>query len=345
MIVGFSCPRATVEETTRSTDEENNEYFMNMKLGSPLGLGKAGSVRRASGSATPRPTSAQGMAYMLHDSIAPGANFEIAQFKYFLPANVGQVRAILVLVPGSNGDGRAMAEDTVWQNFATKHRLAIVACRFTDKADNPERAFENYISVSRGSGDALLTALSHFAEQSKHPEVASARFLMWGMSAGGQYNWEFVAWKPERVIAFVVNKGGAYYSALLPKASRMVSGILFTGGKDLEFRTSTINGLFAVNHRGGALWALAEEPSAGHIVGRSRDVALALYEEVLPLRLGADGKLKPLDEKSGYLGDLKAKTFAPLGDGKVPNFSTAWLPTERVAKAWKGLVTETPFEQ
>ena len=50
------------------------------------------------------------------------------------------------LVPGSNGDGRPMAEDAFWQAFATKHRLAIVACRFTDKPH--EQAFlEDYVKV------------------------------------------------------------------------------------------------------------------------------------------------------------------------------------------------------
>jgi pimeloyl-ACP methyl ester carboxylesterase len=33
------------------------------------------------------------------------------------------------------------------------------------------------------------------------------------MSAGGQFNYEFAAWKPDRVAAFVVNKGGIYYTA------------------------------------------------------------------------------------------------------------------------------------
>ena len=59
--------------------------------------------------------------------------------------------------------------------------------------------------------------------------------------------------------------------------------MLFVGGKDLEFRTNTIAGLFAVNRRAGALWALAEEPGAAHIVGRSRDVAIT-FEDVLALR-------------------------------------------------------------
>jgi hypothetical protein len=50
-----------------------------------------------------------------------------------------------------------MAQDSIWQGFASRHRLAIVACRFTDRPH--EQGFiEEYIAVSKGSGDALLTA-------------------------------------------------------------------------------------------------------------------------------------------------------------------------------------------
>lgn len=277
---------------------------------------------------------------MLDDSIPPGANFAIAQFRFWMPPASGAVRGVLVLVPGSNGDGRSMAQDSVWQDFATKQNLAIIACRFTDKPHDLG-FIEEYIAVSRGSGDALLGALAGFAAKSGHPEVATAPFLMWGMSAGGQFSWEFVAWKPERVISFVVNKGGIYYSALLPRASREVPGLLFTGGKDLAFRTNTINGLFALNRRAGALWALTDEPSAGHVVGRSRDMALAFYADVLALRvLQSRAPLATLSEKSGWLGDFDAKTVAPLGDAKVPNHPTAWLPTERTALLWQSVVTE-----
>ncbi len=99
------------------------------------------------------------------------------------------------------------------------------------------------------------------------------------MSAGGEFNYEFVAWKPERVIAFVVNKGNIYYTALAPRAARNVPGVLFVGEKDLEYRINAIVGLFGINCRGGALWALAEEPGVGHVVGRSRDVAMVLFED------------------------------------------------------------------
>src|SRR4051812_42213975 len=64
----------------------------------------------------------------IDETIPPGANFEKAEFRLWLPPDRAPVQATLVLVPGSNGDGRPMADDPAWQAFAVKHKLAIVAC-------------------------------------------------------------------------------------------------------------------------------------------------------------------------------------------------------------------------
>jgi len=283
-------------------------------------------------------------AQTIDDSIAPGRNYDKAQFRLWVPPDAGKLRAVLVLVPGSNGDGRAMAEDTTWQNFAARNKLAIVACRFTDKP-HEQNFIEDYANVSQGSGQALLDGLSHLAARAGHPEIASAPLLFWGMSAGGEFNYEFAAWKPERVVAFVVNKGGIYYSALTPRATREVPALLFIGGKDLESRVNTITGLFAVNRRGGALWALTEEPGAAHVVGRSRDMSIIFFDDVLPLRLSdSAGALKPLAESAGFVGDFKSKSTRAVADSATPNYPTAWLPTARVARAWQAMLTEKPFE-
>src|SRR5262245_810738 len=159
----------------------------------------------------------------IDESVPPGDNYDKAEFRLWLPERLGSVRAVVIMTPGSNGDGRSQVEDTGWQGFAVKNKVALVGCRFTDKAH--EQGFiEEYVNVSRGTGRALETALSAFAKRSKHPELATAPLLLWGMSAGGQFNYEFVAWKPERVAAFVVNKGGIYYSALLSREARNVPG-------------------------------------------------------------------------------------------------------------------------
>ena len=273
----------------------------------------------------------------------PGANYDTAAFRLWYPRTTGPVRGILVLVPGSNEDGRSMVDDSVWRAFATSHRLALLGCYWTDHP-HPLDFIEEYINVSQGSGQTFLNALTTLAQRSRHAEVANAPLLLWGISAGGEFNYEFTAWKPERVIAFIVNKGGIYYSALVSPAARAVPGVLFVGGKDLLFRTQTIVGLFSINRRAGALWALTEEPSAEHVVGRSEELATVFFDEILPLRLdgavaspGGGVRLKALTERSGFLGDLTAKTVRPVGDGAVPNYPTAWLPTERVARAWRAV--------
>lgn len=280
------------------------------------------------------------------ETIPPGANFDKAEFRLWLPPDVAPVRAVLVLVPGSNGDGRGDVTDRVWQEFAIRNRLALLGCRLTDRPHDQD-FIEEYVDASKGSGQALLSALAALGRQTKHAELADAPLLFWGMSAGGQFNYEFAAWKPARVAAFVVNKGGIYYSALVPRAARNVPALLFVGGKDLWSRTNTISGLFAVNRRAGALWALAEEPGAAHVVGRSRDVALPFFEDVLRLRLDSTSSngLKPITDREGFVGDLAAKTFRPIAEAGAAAGPTVWLPTERVARAWQAMLTEQPFER
>lgn len=287
---------------------------------------------------------------IVDDMVASGGNYDTAEFRLWYPKKAGPVRGIVILVPGSNEDGRPMVDDSVWRAFATRHRLALVGCYFTDRP-HPKDFIEEYADVSKGSGEALLSALTTFAKRSMHPELAGAPLLLWGISAGGEFNYEFTAWKPERVIAFVVNKGGIYYSALVPQAARNVPGLLFVGEKDLEFRTKTIVGLFAINRRAGALWALTEEPGVAHDVGRSLDLSTLFFEDVLALRLGGSSRatthpetLSAVTERSGFLGDLTAKTVQALGNARVPNYPTAWLPSERVARAWRAVVTGAPFD-
>jgi hypothetical protein len=283
-------------------------------------------------------------AVTLDEAAAPGKNYAKAEFRLWYPDDAVKIQAVAVLVPGSNGDGRGAVDDPVWQAFARKNNLALVGCHFADKTHD-QGFIEEYANVPQGSGQALLDTLSAFGIKAQHPELGSAPLLLWGMSAGGQFNYEFVAWKPERVLAFVVNKGGIYYTALTSQAARAVPGMLFIGGKDLESRIDIITGLFALNRRGGALWALAEEPAAAHIVGKSRDVAIVFFEDVMSLRLGGGGALKPLTEASGFLGDPHEKTVHAMGDGKAPSYPTAWMPTMRVARAWQAMETEKPVEQ
>jgi len=243
---------------------------------------------------------------VFNHTVPPGANYDKAEFRLWVPAGAGLVRAAVVLVPGSNGDGRPMADDAFWQAFATKHGLALVGCRFTD-LPHEQRFIEDYVDVSKGSGQALVDGLASLGEASGHPELARAPLFLWGMSAGGQFNYEFASWKPERVAAFIVNKGGIYYTALTSRATREVPALLFTGEAEL-----------------GALF----------------------FEELLPLRItGPDEPLRSLADRSGFIGDLETRTYEAAESPGTPGAPNVWLPTERIAAAWRAVVTGQRIEK
>src|SRR5262245_61396736 len=109
----------------------------------------------------------------LEETIPPGVNFDKAEFRFWAPKDAELLRGIVVLVPGSNGDGRTMADDAFWREFAAKHAVALLACRFTDKPHD-QSFIEDYVNVSHGSGQALLEAIGKFASRSNHAELSSA---------------------------------------------------------------------------------------------------------------------------------------------------------------------------
>ena len=225
--------------------------------------------------------------------IAAGRNFAVAAFRYWAPPIGTALQGVLVLVPGSNGDGRAHVNDVRWQEFARRHGFALVGCCFKDHPHD-NMAIEEYARVGEGSGQALLDALAQFATSANRPELATAPLLLWGHSAGGEFNYEFACWKPDRVLAFVVNKGGYYFTHLAPRATRELPGIFFIGAKDKEFRNKSIEGIFALNRQAGAVWTLVIEPEAGHELGKTPQLAFDFFEEVLARRPpGADARREP----------------------------------------------------
>ena len=52
---------------------------------------------------------------ILDESAAPGANYDKAGFRLWLPADASSIRAIVVMGSESNGDGRSEVNDPAWQ--------------------------------------------------------------------------------------------------------------------------------------------------------------------------------------------------------------------------------------
>jgi pimeloyl-ACP methyl ester carboxylesterase len=258
--------------------------------------------------------------------IPSGANYQTAAFRLWCPAGHEPLKGILVLVPGSNGDGRPAVNDEVWQAFATQQRLALLGCCFTDKP-HPNMNIEAYAMASHGSGQALLDAIPQLASQIARPEIGQLPLLLWGHSAGGQFNYEFACAYPGRVLTFIVNKGGYYFTHLAPEPTRQIPGLFFIGERDDDFRRWSIQGIFAVNRQAGARWALATEPAAGHEEGQTRELALAWFQSLLENPAPTDAQLGHLSTKDIH----PASQPSPKPDQQL----TSWLPDHTFARRWQ----------
>jgi hypothetical protein len=296
----------------------------------------------ASPSPSPAPAAAEanadaGPPILLDAEITPRDNFTKAAFRFWTPAYHQPIRGIIVLVPGFDGDGRGMITAPAWQSLARKYRLALVSCFMQGPG---------YHEAARGTGDALLEALKQFADKSSRPEVAQAPLLLYGESAGGQFDYNFTLWKPERVMVFVVNKGGYYDGSDADSHACAVPGLFFLGLKDTDLRIHAITGIYTAGRKNGALWALAPQPNSGHEFSKTAAVARPFFDAVLKNRLPDDNAasddptaMKPMQETQGWLGDPTTHEIHDASTDGEPNRNDSWFPDQLSAQAWKAFVS------
>ncbi|MDA8762046.1 hypothetical protein N9M81_01930 [Flavobacteriaceae bacterium] len=268
-----------------------------------------------------------------------GENYKLAEFRFWNPNVNDSYKGILVLNPGFNGDGRKAVLDTVWQKFAIKHNFIIVASHF--KGYQSSEGKPSYSNASKGSGDILLKSIKKYSKEISNKDINKLPLLLYGFSAGGQFNYEFASWKPEKVISFVVNKGGYYNTGITSKQTQKVPGIFFIGEDDNYYRNNMILGIYSANRSQGANWTLITEKNTKHSPKKSKSLSISFFESILSQRLG-NNKLLTINSENPLLGFTDKKTFKYLNEiektnfnrwGKL-NFLTIWLPNQSFGEIW-----------
>ncbi|MEM6884507.1 MAG: hypothetical protein AAF571_05695 [Verrucomicrobiota bacterium] len=258
----------------------------------------------------------------------PGS-YNIAEFRLWHPNINRKPSAVLVLVPGANGDGRGMARDKKWQTLAAEFNWLIIACYLKGG---------NYQRPEAGSGDALLDAIEQMGETVGQTGLEDLPFLMWGTSAGGQFNFNYAQWKPKQVLTFVVNKG-AYYTAERDKKVRKIPALFFIGMKDSELRMKNISGLFFEGREKDAPWALIREPDQAHTIGASKEFSREYFRTIFPMRLPeGEDELQEIELDQGFVGHLETYEIAQNEDVDWDPEDSAWLPSQELMDSWLKIV-------
>jgi pimeloyl-ACP methyl ester carboxylesterase len=268
----------------------------------------------------------------------------------WIPDGVPTLRGILICGNGADADGRGQADQQHKRAWARHHGFAILATGF----------FRRFNDGFSGEDWTVLTAaMADLVERSGHPELAQAPWLCWGHSNGGQMAYGLARLAPERVIAFVVNKGGYYIDASDGGANPVAVPGLFIAGEQDEGKNSrqqVIEALYRSGRVNGAPWAWLEERRRGHELANSQALAFAWFEQVLSQRYPPElaptpsqaPVLRPLSIADGWLlaeghrhwatGDAPIRAVAAGGDDR----SMGWLPDRTTAMVMRASASYDP---
>lgn len=232
---------------------------------------------------------------------------------------VSKPLAVLVLVPGYNGNGEGLVRSAEWQEFARKHQLGLAGISFestmAEITDN-----RDYSVVTRGSGDLLLGRL-------REAYGRDLPLLMSGFSRGAFFAARFAEWKPERVLAWSAYSMGDLEE---PAASTEAAppGIVACGELDPWLGSSIV--YFKQGRAAGKPWLWISVKETGHAWSASLNAFIREYFEAILLN---KGKLDTA--KEGVWIDVdREQTVNPASE---PASVTGWLPSPRLLDTWRKL--------
>jgi hypothetical protein len=101
-------------------------------------------------------------------------------------------RAVLVLCPGTNGNGGDWIRQPEWQSFARENRLGLVGLSFESDPADPGHG---YHYVRDGSGQLLLDGIRKIYGK-------DLPLLLFGFSRGAVFACRFADWQPQRLLVW-----------------------------------------------------------------------------------------------------------------------------------------------
>lgn len=271
------------------------------------------------------------------------------KYTLWLPDGVKTVRGVIVhqhgCGTGACKGGETAAYDLHWQALAKKWDCALLGPSY--QQDDKQNC-RLWCDPRNGSAKAFKLALQDFARDSKHPEIETAPWCLWGHSGGGFWASLMQTMFPERIVAIWFRSGTAFATwekgeipkPEIPEAAYGIPMMMNPGAKennDKRFSGAWTGSLemFRAYRKKGSPVGFAPDPRTGHECGDSRYLAIPFFDACLAMRLPESGnKLKVLDRATGWLAAPLSETAAAWKDFGGAKDEACWLPNEKVAKAW-----------
>lgn len=233
----------------------------------------------------------------------------------------GEEKAVLILCPGHNGNGRFFLEDQAWVEFARKNQLGLVGLAFMSKGKNVHsRQF--YYYAENGTGKLLLRGL-------KKIYGSEIPILLYGFSGGAHFVSRFVEWNPKRVAAWCAYSAGWWDK---PKNSSSAPGIIACGENDERLQASL--NYFWDGREQGKPWLWIELKETGHVF------SLALESFVRDFFYITLQSPKTPTPPNGVWVNIYKRQITNVKEAEERPCATAWLPHRKLYIKWLALTPE-----
>jgi hypothetical protein len=202
--------------------------------------------------------------------VAGGQLFTYQNAVAFLPTGIAQYKAAIVFLPGLRDPATGLDLDSRALVNGTSSGACSIWCSQAERAEVRTRALKlaggnvaligtTTLVDSLASYDTLLQALSSFATQSQHPELANIPIFFVGHSMGGCTAYGFSRVHGARVAGFLTMKGGCH-SPGPAAAAAGVPGHFLIGALDEGYRRENITAVYEAGRAAGAPWVLTIDP-------------------------------------------------------------------------------------
>ena len=271
-------------------------------------------------------------------------NIQFGDFALHVPANVHQVRGILVALGGPDTRGFAVGTPfgaplpaveasfqelgTMFRDLAAERGLAILGSgRFGPTAYPNEPA----------SDQLLLDAIAQAAALAGRSDLLDAPFLLYGASGGAPEATGFTQRNPERVAALFL-KVPATAGPLTGQALD-VPAYMVLAEFDAFVDNTMLSSTFETHRAAGAPWAMALERGVPHhsLSPAQRELTIGWMRAILPLR-AAGGSLRERPPHVGWLGDPSTGRIAPSRIFAGDLGTASWFPTRPLAEEWAAFI-------
>jgi pimeloyl-ACP methyl ester carboxylesterase len=292
----------------------------------------------------------------------PGELIYPVQYTVWVPPGLATLRGVIVhqhgCGEGSCQSGQTGAFDLHWQALAKKHDCALLAPSYEMRqADDCQM----WCDPRHGSGAAFQKALADLGTMSKHPELATVPWALWGHSGGGHWAGGMTLLHPERVAAVWLRSGVPLFEAnpdrptivphTISEGALTVPILCNPGTKEgVTVKEGRFAGVWPSNEaffktlRGrGGLIGVAVDPLSSHECGNQRYLAIPWFDACLSARLPKDAgaPLRLMPEADVWLAPLLGTEALPASQFEGDPKTAIWLPNAAIARAWMQYVKDT----